>query len=129
MQLGLKVQDQLSLDGQFYLSHMKLLALVLDLGLCTLQKGFGTQMCPLQSGQLVGQLHLLLLEGSQGLLNLSTGMGLSPSLIAGVPNPFIGHKNLLGDLYKNDKGIPLLKKKKLGRESESLTQHLNSKMC
>ena len=110
---------------------MKLLVLVLDLGLRALQKGFGAQMCPLQSGQLVVQLHLLLLEGSQGLLNLSTGVGLSPSLIAGVLNPLLDHKNLLGDLYKNDKGIPLLKKilKKRERKSESLTQHLNSEMC
>ena len=42
LQLNLKIQDQQSLGGQFYLGHMKLLVLVFDLGLQALQASLGT---------------------------------------------------------------------------------------
>ena len=88
---------------------MKLLALVFGLGLQTFQTSFSIQTYPLRNGQLVGELRLLLLKGSQGLLSLSARVGLSPSLITGVPDPLLGCKNLLCNLHKNNEGIPYKK--------------------
>ena len=45
LQLNLVIQDQLSLGGQLYLSHVKLFALVLGLYLYILQTRLGTQTC------------------------------------------------------------------------------------
>ena len=88
------------MGGQLYLSHVKLLALVLGLDLFALQTNLNTSSRPLLDDQLVGQLRLLLLKGSQGLLSLNAGVGLNPSLITGVLDPLLGHKNLLSNLHK-----------------------------
>jgi len=45
-------------------------------------------------------------------------VGLSPSLVMSIPNPLIGHKNLLGNLHKDNKGIPCKKKKEKQKEED-----------
>jgi len=39
------------------------------------------------------------------------GVGLSLSLVTGIPDPLLAHKNLLSNLHKNNKGIQCIKKK------------------
>ena len=41
--------------------------------------------------------------------------------VTGVPDPLLGHKNLLSNLYKNNKGIPCIRN---NRKNESVPYHL-----
>ena len=51
------------------------------------------------------QPRLLLLSGPKSLLDLETRVDLNSDFIMSVPNPLLCHKNLLGDLHENSKGI------------------------
>ena len=62
-------------------------------------------MGPLRFDQFVNQLRFFLLEGPQGLFNLSTGVGLRFNLVTGVLDPLLSYKNLLGNLHKNNGGM------------------------
>ena len=62
-------------------------------------------MCLIHLLQLIGKLHLILLKGSEGLLNLSTGVGLGLNFIIGILDPVLGYKNLLGNLHKSSKKV------------------------
>ena len=44
-------------------------------------------------------------------------VSLNPSLVPGILDPFRNYKNFLGNLHKNDKGIPC--KKKGGKRREN----------
>ena len=111
LQLSFKVQDQLLMCGQLYLNEIELFALILNLVLYILQLSLSAPTCPLFNSQLSGQLLVFLLHGPQGLIRLSAEVGLNPSLISGVLDPFLSYKNLLGNLHKNDKRIPCKKNK------------------
>ena len=47
---------------------------------------------------------MLFFQGSESLLNLKTGVGLSLDLVTGIPNPLLNYINLLGNLHKSSKG-------------------------
>ena len=87
-------------------------ALILSLVLGILQTGLNTLSCPLLHGQLCGELLVLLLSSSQGLAGLNTEVGLNPSLIPGILDPLLGHKNFLDSLHRNNRGVRYKKKKK-----------------
>ena len=44
-------------------------------------------------------------KGSESLLNFKTGVGLSFNLIMSVPDPLLGHINLLSELHDNSRVI------------------------
>ena len=111
LQLSFKVQDQLLLCGQLYLIKIELFALIFSLVRDILQPSLSAPPRPLLNSQLAGQLLVFLLHGSQGLVGLGAEVGLNPSLILGVLDPFFIYKNLLENLHKNDKGIPCKKTK------------------
>ena len=60
-------------------------------------------MFPLGDSQLITQFLVLFSQGSKGLLNLKTGVGLSLDLITGIPDPLFDYINLLGNLHKSSK--------------------------
>ena len=112
LQLSFEVQDQLFLYVKLYLSEIELFALILNLVLGILQPNLSVPPRPLLNSQLSGQLLVFLLRGPQGLIRLSTEVGLNPGLVSSVLDPFLSYKNLLGNLHKNDKRIPCKRKKK-----------------
>ena len=68
LQLSFKIQDQLSLGGQFYFCHVKLLALVLSLNHYVLETGLDTQICPVHNSQLVASSLFFYLEAPKARL-------------------------------------------------------------
>ena len=60
-------------------------------------------------------LLVFLLHGFEGLVGLGVEVGLNPGLILSVLNLFLSYKNLLGNLHKNEKGIPCKKRKEKER--------------
>jgi len=48
---------------------------------------------------------MLLLKGSKGPLNISSGVDLSINLVSSIPYPLFDHENLLSDLHNNSKVI------------------------
>ena len=48
---------------------------------------------------------MLFFKGSQRLLNLKTGVGLSLNLVMSVPDPLLDYINLLDNLLKSNKGV------------------------
>ena len=112
LQLNFRVQDQLLLYGQLYLSEIELFTLIFSLVLGILQPSLNAPPRPLLSSQLNGLLLVFLLHGSEGLVGLGAKVGLNPGLIPSVLNLFLSYKNLLSNLHKNEKGIPCKKRKK-----------------
>ena len=102
------------LYGQLYLSEIEFLMLIFSLVLEVIQPSLSTPPRLFLGSQLGPQLLFLLLQGSQGLLSLGMGVGLSPSLITSVPGPFLNYKDLLGNLHKNNKRILCNKEKEEG---------------
>ena len=123
LQLNFKVQDQLLLCGQLYLSEIELFALIFSLVLRILQPSLNAPPHPLFSSQLNGLLLVFLLHGSEGLVGLGAEVGLNPGLILSILNLFLSYKNLLGNLHKNEKGILCKKRKKEKREREWKGHH------
>ena len=93
------------LCGELYLNEIELLALVFSFVLGILQPRLDAFPRLLLYSKLSSQLLVFLLQGSQGLGDLGSVVGLNPSLIPSVLDPFLRYKNLLGNLHKNDKGI------------------------
>ena len=77
--------------------------MILSLVLGILQIGLNTLPHPLLHGQLGIELLVLLLNSSQGPVGLGTEVGLNLSLISGILDPLLGHKNLLDSLHINNK--------------------------
>ena len=99
------------LCDQLYLIKIELFVLIFSLVRDILQPSLSAPPRPLLNNQLGGQLLVFLLHGSQGLIGLGAVVGLNPSLIPGILDPFFNYKNLLNNLHKNDKGIPCKKTK------------------
>ena len=91
--------------GQLYFSIMKPFALLLNLVLGILQAGLNALSLPFLNYQLRRKLLVLLLSGIQGLVGLEAKVGLDPSLISGVPHPFLDYKHLLDGLHRNDRRV------------------------
>ena len=71
---------------------------------------------------------MILLKGSEGLLDLSTGVGLGLNFIIGILDPFLGYKNLLGNLHKSSKRV--IKRKNMivtNNINEGTSKHLTQK--
>ena len=45
---------------------------------------------------------------SQGLFSLNTEVGLIPSVVSSLLDPFLSNKDLLGDLHKDDITTPYI---------------------
>ena len=84
---------------------MKPFVLLLSLVLGILQADLGSISLLLLNCQLHRDLLILLLSGAQGLVGLSAKVGLNPSLILGVPHPFLCCKHLLDGLHRNDRRV------------------------
>ena len=77
--------------------------LFLNLVLSILLAGHSALSLPLLSCQFYRELLVLLLRRAQGLVGISAEVGLDPSLISGIPHPFLGCKHLLDGLHRNDR--------------------------
>ena len=93
------------LGGQVYLCDVQLLSHILGLPLCGLQTRLSTLASLDRFLELFRQPHMFLLEGSIGLLNLETRVGLGLNLLAGVPDPLLNYIYLLSNLHKKGKGV------------------------
>ena len=82
------------------------LALVLNLSLGTFQPYLSTFPLFLLDSQLGEQLFILLFRGPQGLFSLEAEVDLIPDIVSCLLDPFFSHKDLLGDLYKNNIATP-----------------------
>ena len=86
------------------------LALVFSLVLGVLQIDHNTLLCPLLGYQLGCKLLVLLLGRAQGPSSINAEIGLNPSFISRVPNPFLNHGDLLDSLHIGNKRVCLKKK-------------------
>ena len=84
---------------------IKQLALVLSLSLSVLQPNLSTLSLPLLNSKLGEKIFVFFLHGPQGLLSLKAKVGFVFDIVPSLFNPFLGHKNLLGDLHKNNIAI------------------------
>ena len=84
---------------------IKLFVLILSFVLGIFQIGLSTLPHLLLRGQLSGELFVVLLGSSQGPIGLGAEVGFNPSLISGILDPLLGHKNLLDSLHINDRGV------------------------
>ena len=79
-----------------------------------LQTGLNTPSCPFLDYQLGCKLLVLLLGDAQGPIGLSAEIGLNPSFIPRVLDPFLNHNNLLDSLHMGSKRVRLKKMKRKG---------------
>ena len=92
---------------------IELFALILSLVLGIFQTSLSTLSHLILCSQLYVELLVLLLSGSQGPAGLGTEVGLNSSVILGILDPLLSHKNLLDSLHINNKGVREKKKKTL----------------
>ena len=73
---------------------------------------------------------ILLLNSSQGLAGLSTEVGFNPSLIPGILDPLLGHKNLLDSCTKTtERKTPLVRHAKELTRARSLYRDRKRSGC
>ena len=91
---------------------IELFALILSLVLGIFQTSLSILSHPILRSQLYVELLVLLLSVSQGPVGPGTEVGLNSSLILGILDPLLSHKNLLDSLHINNRGVREKKKKK-----------------
>ena len=91
---------------------IELFALILSLVLGNFQTSLSTLSHLILRSQLYVELLVLLLSGSQGPVGLGTEVGLNSSVILGILDPLLSHKNLLDSLHINNRGVREKKRKK-----------------
>ena len=99
---------------------IELFALILSLVLGNFQTSLSTLSHLILRSQLYVELLVLLLSGSQGPVGLGTEVGLNSSVILGILDPLLSHKNLLDSLHINNRGVREKKKKK--RKENTLSE-------
>ena len=98
-----------------------LFALILSLVLGIFQTSLSTLSHLILRSQLYVELLVLLLSGSQGPVGLGTEVGLNSSVILGILDPLLSHKNLLDSLHINNRGVREKKKKRKKKERKENT--------
>ena len=99
---------------------IKLFALILSLVLGIFQTSLSTLSHLILRSQLYVELLVLLLSGSQGPVGLGTEVSLNSSIILGILDPLLSHKNLLDSLHINNRGVR--EKKKKERKENTLSE-------
>ena len=84
---------------------IELFVLILSLVLGIFQTDLSTLLCPFLHDQLCVELLVLLLNCSQNYVGFGAKVGLNPSLIPGILDSLLGHKNLLDRLHTNNRGV------------------------
>ena len=98
---------------------IELFALILSLVLGIFQTSLSTLSHLILRSQLYVELLVLLLSDSQGPVGLGTEVGLNSSVILGILDPLLSHKNLLDSLHINNRGVREKKKKKNKERKEN----------